>query len=73
MKKTYLLDGLCCANCAAKMEGLAQETPGVKTAAVNFMTQKMAIEFEPGADAGTVMKAVKERCEKVDAEAQVLI
>lgn len=72
MKKRYAIV-VDCANCAAKMEGLAQETPGVKTAAVNFMTQKMAIEFEPGADAGTVMKAVKERCEKVDAEAQVLI
>ena len=46
------------------MEGLAQETPGVKTAAVNFMTQKMAIEFEPGADAGTVMKASRNAAKK---------
>ena len=70
MKKKFKLQDLDCANCAAKMEGLAQETPGVKTAAVNFMTQKMAIEFEPGADAGTGYEAVegtlrKSRCRRL--------
>ena len=49
MKKTYKID-VDCANCANKMEAAAQKTPGVKAAAVNFMTLKMSVEFEEGQD-----------------------
>ena len=63
MKKTLCNRCRLCQLCRQD-GGLAQETPGVKTAAVNFMTQKMAIEFEPGADAGTVMKASRNAAKK---------
>jgi len=49
MKKTYKIE-VDCANCANKMEQAAQKTDGVKDAVVNFMTQKMNVEFEEGAD-----------------------
>ena len=45
MKKTYKID-VDCANCANKMEDAARKTPGVKDANVNFMTLKMAVEFD---------------------------
>ena len=48
MKKTYKIE-VDCANCANKMEQAAQKTDGVKDAVVNFMTQKMNVEFEEGA------------------------
>lgn len=44
MKKTYKLEGLDCANCAAKIETAVQKIPGVNSACVNFMTTKMVIE-----------------------------
>jgi len=44
MKKTFRLEGLGCANCAAKMERAINELDGVKEATVNFMTTKLVIE-----------------------------
>lgn len=46
MKKKFILEGLECANCAAKMERAISELKGVKEATVNFMTQKLVIEAE---------------------------
>lgn len=46
MKKTFKLDGLECANCAAKIEQAVKKLDGVVTASVNFLTTKMVIEAE---------------------------
>lgn len=46
MKKKFLLSGLGCANCAAKMEAAICKLDGVKEATVNFMTSKLTIEGE---------------------------
>ena len=46
MKKKFILEGLGCANCAAKMERAINKLFGVKEATVNFMTQKLIIEGE---------------------------
>jgi cation transport ATPase len=43
MKTTYILDGLCCPNCAAKIQQAAGKLPGVKTANVDLLTQKMTL------------------------------
>lgn len=65
MKKTYKIE-VDCANCASKMEDATKKTAGVKDATVNFMTQKMIIEFEDGADVSAVMQAVYKSCRKVE-------
>lgn len=65
MKKIYKIE-VDCANCANLMEDAANKTEGVKSAAVNFMTQKMTVEFEDGADVDKVMKAVCKSCKKVE-------
>jgi copper chaperone CopZ len=46
MKKRFKLEGLDCANCAAKMEAAINKLDGVKEATVNFMTTKLVIEAE---------------------------
>ena len=46
MKKTYLLDGLCCANCAAKLERGIAAIDGVTNASVSFLTTKLVVEGE---------------------------
>ena len=46
VKKKYKLEGLECANCAAKMERAINKIEGVKEATVNFMTQKLIIEAD---------------------------
>lgn len=46
MKKKFILEGLDCANCAAKIEKAINELDGVKEATVNFMTTKLVIDGE---------------------------
>lgn len=46
MKKVFRLEGLGCANCAAKMEREISGLEGVSSATVNFMTTKLIIEGE---------------------------
>ncbi|MBS3984382.1 MAG: cation transporter [Selenomonadales bacterium] len=46
MKKKFILEGLDCADCAAKIEHAVNKLDGVKEATVNFMTQKLVIEGE---------------------------
>ena len=41
MKKTYLLEGLDCANCAAEVERNVAKLDNVNSASVNFLTLKM--------------------------------
>ena len=70
MKKTYKIE-VDCANCAAKMEEATKKTPGVKDASVNFVMQKMSVEFEDGADIDAVMKAVLKSCKKVESDCEI--
>ena len=70
MKKTYKIE-VDCANCAQKMEDAANKTPGVKSAAVNFMTLKMAVEFDEGAEPKAVMQDVLAACKKVESDCEI--
>ena len=45
MKVKYILEGLECANCAAKMENEISKLDGVNSASVSFMTTKMTLEL----------------------------
>ena len=64
MKKTYKIE-VDCANCANLMEDAAKKTDGVANATVNFMTQKMIVEFEEGKDPAAVMNDVLKACKKL--------
>lgn len=70
MKKIYKIE-VDCANCANKMEEATKNTPGVKNAIVNFMTLKMTVEFEEGADVKEVMKQVLKNCKKVEDDCEI--
>ena len=70
MKKTYKIE-VDCANCAAKMEEAAKKTEGVKDASVSFMSLKMKVEFEEGADPAAVMPAVLKACRKVEPDCEI--
>ena len=70
MRKTYSIE-IDCANCANMMEDAARKTAGVKNAIVNFMTQKMIVEFEDGQDEKSVMKAVLKACKKVEPDCEI--
>ncbi len=42
-KRTYILDNLGCANCAAKMERQIQELPGVEMAVITYATKQLVV------------------------------
>lgn len=72
MKKTYKIE-VDCANCANKMEEATKKTAGVKDATVNFMTLKMIVEFEEGADVKAVMQDVLANCKKVEDDCEIYL
>ena len=72
MKKTYKID-VDCANCANLMEEEAKKTAGVKDCAVSFMTLKMKVEFDEGADVAAVMQNVRANCKKVEPDCEVFL
>ena len=72
MKKTFKLEDLDCANCAAKMEAAINKLEGVQKATVSFMTQKMTIEAEDDRFDEVVKAAVK--CiAKVEPDCRVIL
>lgn len=70
MKKTYKIE-VDCANCANLMEEAAKKTTGVQNAVVNFMTQKMIVEFEDGSEPKQVMQSVLKACRKVEPDCEI--
>lgn len=70
MKKTYPIE-VDCAACALKMEEAAARTQGVTSASVNFMTQKMAVEFAEGSDPMETMQAVLKACRRVEPDCSI--
>ena len=72
MKKSYKIE-VDCANCANLMEEAAKKTAGVKNCAVSFMTLKMKVEFEEGADMDAVMENVRAECKKVEPDCEIYL
>lgn len=72
MQKTYDIE-VDCANCAAKMEEAVKATDGVKDASLSFMTLKLKVEFEDGADEKKVMKAALRNCKRVEDDCEIFL
>ncbi|MCR4897098.1 MAG: cation transporter [Lachnospiraceae bacterium] len=70
MKKTYQIE-VDCAACAQKMEDAANTVAGVIEATVSFMTQKMKVVFEEGADPAKVMPEVLKACKVVEDDCDI--
>ena len=72
MKKTYKID-VDCANCAAKMEDAARKTVGVADCTVNFMTLKMIVTFDEGAEPKAVMQDVLKNCKRIESDCEIFL
>ena len=72
MKKTYKIE-VDCANCADKMECAAAKVAGVESVTVNFMTQKMIVVFQEGANPDSIMKDVVKACKKVEDDCEIYL
>ncbi len=72
MKKNYKIE-VDCAACALKMEDAAKKVEGVLDATVNFMTQKMKVEFAEGSEEKAVMDKVVKACKKVESDCEIYV
>lgn len=71
MSKTFKIE-VDCANCANLVEEAAKKVEGVKDLTVSFMTQKMKVSFEEGADEAAVMAKVLKAAKKVESDFEIL-
>lgn len=58
MKRVFILKGLDCPNCSAKIEKEVGALPGVESSVVNLMQQTLTVQSEKSADA-TLAEQVK--------------
>lgn len=59
MKKTFLLEDLDCAHCAAKIEEAVANIDRVEKASVNFLKANLIVEAEEDAFDSIIKKAAK--------------
>ena len=72
MKKTYVLEDLDCAHCAAKMEEAIRKLEGVNSVTVSYIAQKFVLDAEDARFDEILQVAVK-ICRKVEPDCRIII
>ena len=72
MKKTFKMEDLDCAHCAAKMEDAIKKLDGVTNANVNFLAQKVTIEAADDRFEDIVKEAAK-ACKKIEPDCRIIV
>ncbi len=72
IKKTYELEDLDCANCAAKMEERIKKIDGVISASVSFIMQNLTVEAEES-ELDKIMKQAVKVCRKVEPDCRIIL
>ena len=71
MIKSFKLENLDCANCAAKIESEILKIDGVISASVSFMAQKVTIETSDDFD--IILKKVKAVINRVEPDCELVL
>lgn len=71
LKKEFILEGLGCANCAAKMEEKISQMKGVSSASVNFVTKTLSMEIEEINSVEELIAATKETVNSIESHVVV--
>lgn len=71
MRKTFKLQDLDCANCAAKMEHSIKKIDGVNSATMSFMTQKLVLDADDARFDEILDEAVRV-CKRVEPDMVIL-
>jgi len=73
LKKEILLEGLCCGNCAAKIERESNNIDGVKSAVVDFVSTKLIMEIDNPSKQNTIIETVKEIVKRIEPDVRVVV
>ncbi|KZL92051.1 heavy metal translocating P-type ATPase [Clostridium magnum] len=71
-KKELLLEGLCCGNCAAKIEREANKIDGVKSAMVDFISTKLTLEIDNLSKQDAIMEKTKKIVKRIEPHVKVI-
>lgn len=71
MKKKFRVEGVDCADCAAKMEDGIKKIDGVKSVKLNFLTEKLTIEADD-MKFDQIIKLAEAEMDKVDSGARII-
>ncbi len=71
MKKSFRVENLCCANCAAKIERRIARIADVNAVSLNFMTLKLVIESDTE-DWNSLMDEIQAVIRKVEPDCRVV-
>ena len=71
MKAVLKLEGLCCANCAAKIETEVKKIDGLDEANLSFMTQKLTLEA-PESDLERIVDEASRIAKKIEDEVNIV-
>ena len=71
MSKTFKIE-VDCANCANLVEEEVKKVEGIKDLSISFMTQKMKVTFEDGADEEIVMANILKKAKKIEPDFEIL-
>ncbi len=71
MKAVLKLEGLCCANCAAKIENEVKKIDGLDEANLSFMTQKLTLEA-PESDLERIVDEASRIAKKIEDEVNIV-
>lgn len=71
MRKTFKLEDLECADCAAKMENGIKKIDGVNDVAISFMTQKLMLDADD-ARFDAILSEAERVCKKVEPDVAVV-
>ncbi len=70
MKKTFKVENLDCAHCAALIEEGVQKISGVQHASLNFIAQRLVVEAEED-DFPAIIKNIKKTVKKIEPDCSI--
>lgn len=73
LRKEILLEGLCCANCAGKIERESNNIDGVKSATVDFISTKLIMEIDDSSKQNAIVDNVKKIVKRIEPDVNVVV
>lgn len=71
MKKVFKVENVDCAHCAMKMQQGIEKIVGVESAVLNFMTQRLTIEFDETKQE-RILEEAEKACKKIDRDVKII-
>lgn len=73
MRKSYALEDLDCANCAAKMEAAINKLPEVEKATISFMTSRLSLVLPDGTDLSALLEKVQREISRIEPACKIVV